>query len=63
MNKFLIVTLVLAAPLVVRAQDARMGDKSPKSNQKQAAQKKAQAAATQQKKGAATAAKQAVRGK
>ena len=47
----------------MRSQDARMGDKSPKSNQKQAAQKKAQAKANQQKKGAVTAAKQTVRGK
>jgi hypothetical protein len=37
---------------------ARMGDKSPKANQKQAAQKKAQGAAVQGKKNAAQAAKQ-----
>ena len=35
-----------------------MGDKSPKANQKQAAQKKAQGTADQNKKNAATAAKQ-----
>jgi hypothetical protein len=40
-----------------------MGDKSPKSNQKQASQKKAQAAVNQQKKNAATSAKQVVKTK
>jgi len=40
-----------------------MGDKSPKSNQKHAAQKKAQGNASQQKKSAATAAKQVVKTK
>ena len=40
-----------------------MGDKSPKSTNKQAAQKKAKANASGQKKNAATAAKQVVKGK
>jgi hypothetical protein len=40
-----------------------MGDKSPKSNQKHAAQKKAQGNASQQKKNEATAAKQVARTK
>jgi hypothetical protein len=40
-----------------------MGDKSPKSNQKQAAQKNAKNDASQQKKNAATAAKQIPKGK
>ena len=40
-----------------------MGDKSPKSTNKQAAQKQAKANAGQQKKSNAAAAKQAVKGK
>jgi hypothetical protein len=40
-----------------------MGDKSPKANQKQKAQKQAQGTANQNKKNAATAAKQLPKGK
>jgi hypothetical protein len=41
------------------ANAARMGDKSPKANQKKTSQNQAKTSATKQKKGAATAAKQA----
>jgi hypothetical protein len=40
-----------------------MGDKSPKANKKQASQKQSKGDASQQKKNAATAAKQAPKGK
>ncbi len=47
-------------PMMLRTH---MGDKSPKSTNKQNAQKQAKANASNQKKNTATAAKQAVKGK